>query len=242
MTNPSFYNQSVVITGCSSGIGKAQAEAFLDKGAMVYGLDCQPCPLEHPNFFFSLCDITKEKEVEKVLQKIERVDILCNTAGILDDFAPSLDTSVELFDRIFAVNVRGTFLLCNACLPKMLAQGKGCIINMASIASLIPGGGGAAYTASKHAIYGYTKQLTYDYARKGIRANAIAPGAIRTPMNQKDFLNGGEIAKEIAKETPCGRYAEPEEIAQVTLFLASDDARYIYGDIIPVDGGWMNRS
>src|SRR5690625_5446760 len=103
----------------------------------------------------------------------------------------------------------------------MLKQRNGCIINMTSIAGLVAGGGGAAYTASKHAIIGYTKQLDYDYIREGIRANAIAPGAIQTEMNQADFEGDGELAKWVAEETPAGRWAQPEEVADLTLFLAS---------------------
>src|SRR5699024_12157006 len=99
-----------------------------------------------------------------------------------------------------------------AVLPHMLEQKKGVVVNMASSAGLVAGGGGAAYTASKHAIIGYTKQLDYDYCRDGIRANAIAPGAIQTPMNAADFAGDGEIAKWVAEETPAGRWARPEEV------------------------------
>lgn len=121
----------------------------------------------------------------------------------------------------------------------MLDQNRGVIVNMASIAGLVAGGGGAAYTASKHAIIGYTKQLAYDYSRKGIRANAIAPGAIQTPMNEADFTGDGTMAKWIANETPAGRWAEASEVADLTLYLASDAASYIRGAVIPIDGGWI---
>lgn len=118
---------------------------------------------------------------------------------------------------------------------------KGCIINMTSIAGLVAGGGGAAYTASKHGIIGYTKQLDYDYIRDGIRANAIAPGAIETPMNAADFAGDGKMAKWVADETPAGRWAKPEEVADLTLFIASDKADYIHGAVIPIDGGWIMK-
>lgn len=110
---------------------------------------------------------------------------------------------------------------------------------MASVAGLVAGGGGAAYTASKHAVIGYTKQLTFDYSRQGIRANALAPGAIQTPMNKADFEGDAEIAKWVANETPAGRWAQPDEVAKATLFLASEGASYIQGAVLPIDGGWI---
>lgn len=236
-----FKGQRVLVTGCSSGIGKAQAEAFLAEGAEVWGLDQNACSIQDERFFFWSVDLGDVAAVEAWTKNLSPIDILCNTAGILDAFAPSLETSVAQFDQLYAVNMRACFLLCNAVLPEMLARQKGCIINMASIASLIPGGGGAAYTAMKHALFGYTKQLCYDYGHLGIRVNAIAPGAIATPMNAADFAGKGTIAKEIAQQVPLKRYAQAEEVAQLTLFLASPEAEYIQGDIVPIDGGWLNR-
>lgn len=236
----SLEHQHVVVTGASSGIGKAQCEAFLEEGAYVFGIDCAPCPIHHANFTFQQCDISNEAEVSALTQA--PVDILCNTAGVLDDFLPSDETPLELFDRVMGINVRGTFLVTNHFLPTMLSQGKGNIINMASIASVIPGGGGASYTASKHAILGYTKQLAYDYAHRGIRVNAIGPGAIDTPMNRADFVGDNPICEAVKSQVPQHRYAKPEEVAQLSLFLASEKSAYICGDFIPIDGGWINRN
>src|SRR5690625_7688112 len=118
----------------------------------------------------------------------------------------------------------------------MLKQRNGCIINMTSIAGLVAGGGGAAYTASKHAIIGYTKQLDYDYVREGIRANAISPGAIQTELNRAGFEGEGGLAPWAAAETPAGRWAQPEEVADLTLFWASDQADYRHGPGSPVAG------
>src|SRR5690625_6402537 len=122
-------------------------------------------------------------------------------------------------------NVKGTYLVTNAVLPHMLEQTAGVIVNMASIAGLVGGGGGAAYTASKHAIIGYTKQLSLDYAGQGIRANAIAPGAIQTSMNKADFVGEGEMAEWVANETPAGRWAKPHEVADLTLYLDRKSTR-----------------
>src|SRR5699024_3789742 len=138
-------------------------------------------------------------------------------------------------------NIKGTYVVTNQILPHMLAGKAGVIVNMASIAGLVAGGGGAAYTASKHAIVGYTKQLDMDYCREGIRANAIAPGAIQTPMNKVDFEGDGEMAKWVAEETPAGRWAQPNEVANLTLYIASSLADYIHGAVIPIDGGWIAK-
>ena len=130
------------------------------------------------------------------------------------------------------------FILSNALLPAMLSRGYGHIINMASIAGFSAGGGGAAYTASKHAIIGYTKQLAYDYAAQGLHTNAIAPGAIKTPMNAADFIGNGDMAKKVASQTPAKRWATAQEVANLTLYLTSPQADYINGAVLPIDGGW----
>ena len=120
----------------------------------------------------------------------------------------------------------------------MLEQGNGTIITMTSIAGLVAGGGGVAYTMSKHALVGFIKQLALDYADQGIHVNGIAPGAIETPMNAADFAGEGLMAKQVAEETPLKRWAQPKEVADLTLFLASKQANYMQGTIIPIDGGW----
>lgn len=164
-----------------------------------------------------------------------------NTAGVLDGYAKSLETDEALWDKIFNTNVKGMYFVTNAVLKQMLVQQRGVIVNMASIAGMIAGGGGAAYTASKHAVIGYTKQLSYDYYKDGIRINGIAPGAIETAMNAADFEGNGEMAKWVAEQTPAGRWAKPEEVARVTLFIASEESDYLHATIIPIDGGWMNK-
>lgn len=243
-----YEGKTVFITGASSGIGYAQAEAFLKQGACVFAIDRNEVGLQelkqaYPDQFAYRCtnvaDVEEVAEsVHQALQEYVRIDILVNTAGILDDYKTTLETTEELWDEIFNTNVKGIYYVTNYILPHMLKWKQGVIVNTASIAGLVAGGGGAAYTASKHAIIGYTKQLAYDFSKKGIRANAIAPGAIRTPMNASDFANGGEMAKWVEEETPAGRWAEPEEVAITTLFLASSAADYIHGAVLPIDGGW----
>lgn len=249
-----FKNKVILITGCASGIGFCQGRSFLEKGGQVIGIDsqrtekCETLLAEYPaTFSFYQGDISKGAVVSQLIEQITTaqkgtIDILLNTAGVLDDFRPTLETSEEQWDQIMDTNVKGTYLVTNAVLPQMIQKGHGVIVNMSSVAGLVAGGGGAAYTASKHAIIGYTKQLDLDYVKVGIRANAIAPGAIQTPMNAKDFAGTGEMAKWVANETPAGRWADPQEVANLTLYLASELADYIHGTVIPIDGGgWLAK-
>lgn len=246
-----YSGQTVFVTGAASGIGQAQALAFLDNGANVFAFDMNEGDMPelketYPSqFSYVIGSISSKADVAeaamKAVESFGTIDILLNTAGVLDGFAKTLETDEALWDRIMDTNVKGTYFMTNEILPLMVARKSGVIVNMASIAGLVAGGGGAAYTASKHAIVGYTKQLDMDYCREGIRANAIAPGAIQTPMNQADFAGDGKIAKWVAEETPAGRWAQPVEVANLTLYLASAAADYIHGAVIPIDGGWIAK-
>ncbi|AHI54956.1 3-oxoacyl-ACP reductase [Listeria ivanovii] len=235
-------NKRVFITGTSSGIGLEQTKLFLKEGAVVFGMDIQPTFMEHRNFHFIKGDVRNKEDIKNAVQYASdggNIEILVHTAGVLDDYKPALEVNETDFDYIMDTNFKSLHYLTQEVLKIMIENRKGIIITMASIAGLVAGGGGAAYTASKHAVIGYTKQLAYDYAAYGIRVNGIAPGAIRTKMNKKDFEGDGEIAQQVADETPVGRWGEAEEVAKVTLFLASEGASYIQGAIIPVDGGWI---
>ncbi|KOS69064.1 3-ketoacyl-ACP reductase [Lysinibacillus contaminans] len=246
-----YVGKTVFVTGAASGIGQAQAIAFLENGANVFAFDMDERGLINlqqqyrERFTYRVGSVCSKADVEQAFEgavaTFKQVDILLNTAGVLDGFAKTLDTDEVLWDKIMNTNVKGTYFVTNTVLPHMLKRKSGVIVNMASIAGLVAGGGGAAYTASKHAIVGYTKQLDLDYCREGIRANAIAPGAIQTPMNKADFEGDGEIAKWVAKETPAGRWAQPSEVASLTLYLASKAADYMHGAVVPIDGGWIAK-
>ena len=218
----------VLVTGAASGIGKAQAEAFLAAGDEVIGVDIKDG-----------VDVSDPEQVAKLAAEVGEIDVLLNTAGVLDAYAGMDETDFESWNKILNTNLNSIFLMTKAFLPQMKARKSGVIINMASIAGLVAGGGGIAYTASKHAIVGFTKQLALDEAANGIQVLAIAPGAIDTPMNAADFReNGGAMAKKVAEETPAKRWATAEEVAELTLFLASPAASYMTGAVVPIDGGW----
>lgn len=238
-----LQDKQVLITGVNSGIGLAQAMAFINQGAIVTGLDRNTEQMEKlkqkfpQKFRFIKVDLTDVETLIRVLSEIKEIDILINTAGILDDYRTIDATSLEQWTNVFNTNVTSMFIVTKTILP-ILKQGA-IIVNTASIAGMVAGGGGIAYTTSKHAVIGFTKQLALDYAEKGIRVNGIAPGCIDTPMNAKDFENDGRIAKNVAKEIPIKRWAGACEVASVTLFLASNGASYLQGTVIPVDGGWI---
>jgi 3-oxoacyl-[acyl-carrier protein] reductase len=163
------------------------------------------------------------------------IDILSNTAGLFDGYQGALDTSRETWDRVVAVNLTSLYVMANAVLPVMIAQGRGVIVNMASGAGLRGGGGGAAYTSTKHAVVGFTRQLAADYGKHGVRVNAIAPGLIDTPMTA-DFSSSPDAVQMVTQQ-PAGRIGRPDDIAKAALFLVSDDSDFIHAVTLPVDGG-----
>ena len=227
--------KTVLVTGASSGIGRAQALTFLENGYRVYGVDKD----ENPGFLnelrFIKLDLTGD--LTPLFTSLPEVDILCNTAGVLDDYRPLHETRDEDWEQLFALNLTATMKITRFYLQKMLEKKSGIIINMCSIASFLAGGGGAAYTASKHALAGLTKQIALDYADKNIQVFGLAPGAVKTAMTAADFEPGG-LADWVAEETPIKRWLDPQEVADVSLFLASGKASAMQGEIIKIDGGW----
>lgn len=226
----------VLITGVSSGIGLAQARLFLKNGCAVYGVDKSEAPdIQEENFHFLQLDITGN--LAALFDVVPDVDILCNTAGILDAYKPLLAISDDEIADVFQTNFFATVAITRHYLAKMVERQAGIIINMCSIASFMAGGGGAAYTASKHALAGFTRQLAFDYAKDKVQVFGIAPGAVKTAMTASDFEPGG-LADWVAQETPIGRWSSPDEIAELTGFLASGKASSMQGEIVKIDGGW----
>lgn len=249
-TGARFEGRVAVVTGAGSGMGAAMAQGFHDEGASVVAVDVDGAALErtldalgrHGRARAVELDVTDRNAVAGLAADLaaDGVDILCNNAGILDDYVPAHETSWELWSRVLAVNLSGPFLMSSAFVPVMLERGRGAIVNTASIAGFVAGGGGAAYTTSKHGLIGLTRQLAFDYGRRGIRANAICPGAIATGMTVELRTPelGNEHVNAAIASTPAGRWGTPEEVAALALFLASDEASFIHGVPVLVDGGW----
>ena len=227
--------RTVLVTGVSSGIGLAQAQLFLENGWRVYGVDRSEKPSLTWDFHFLQQDLTLG--LQPVFAWCSQVDVLCNTAGVLDDYKPLLEQTAQEIQEIFEINYVTPVELTRYYLTQMLKKRSGIIINMCSIASSLAGGGGHAYTSSKHALAGFTKQLALDYAEQGVQVFGIAPGAVKTSMTAADFEPGG-LAQWVADETPIKRWIEPEEVAELTLFLASGKAQSMQGEIVKIDGGW----
>jgi 3-oxoacyl-[acyl-carrier protein] reductase len=244
-------SRGVIVTGAGSGMGAAMVERFAAQGDRVAALDWDldaakqvvgrlPAGAGEAIWVDVGDPVAVERAVGEATTFLGAVDVLCSNAGVLDNYRAALDTTVESWDRILRTNLTGPFLLARAVLPQMIERGGGVIINTASISAFVAGGGGAAYTASKHGILGLTKQLAFDYGRHNVRVNAICPGAVRTGMTEHLFTEDGRQAHVDAAiaGTPAGRWAEPSEIAEYAAFLASDAAAFSHGAAYVVDGGW----
>ena len=240
-------DQIALVTGAGSGMGRAIAQEFTTAGARVICLDLNGDAARATASGLAgavglACDISNSAQVAEVCTKAEteigQIDILVNCAGILDGYASVTETSDALWDKIIGVNLKGMFLVSRTVLPGMVARGYGVIVNISSIAGLVAGGGGAAYTSSKHGVIGLTRQMSYDYGKKGIRTNAICPGAVETAMTKEILTSGDMAVMEMVRSVPAGRHGQPEEIAKMALYLASDDASFVHGAVMVIDGGW----
>jgi 3-oxoacyl-[acyl-carrier protein] reductase len=243
--------KTALITGAASGIGRAQALLFAREGAAVVAADLNGDGTEQVVTEIEATggtglavkmDVSDNESVhaavESAVSRFGRIDILSNTAGAFDYYRQTLDTPRELWDKLIAVNLTSLYLVTNAVLPIMLANGGGKVVMIASGAGLMGGGGGAAYTSTKHAVIGYTRQLAAGYGKQGIRANAIAPGLIDTPM-VADISHTEETTAWLGTQ-PGQRLGRPEDIANAALFLVSDESDYIHAITLPVDGGLIS--
>jgi NAD(P)-dependent dehydrogenase (short-subunit alcohol dehydrogenase family) len=239
-----------IVTGGASGIGWATAQRFAADGYVVaiVDLDGDAARLRAEELGGRLhigigADIASERDViacvAAVTKRHERLDVLVNNAGIGEQARPTLEQDVDAFDRLLAIHLRGTFLASREAARAMLARRSGAIVNLASFAALAGIPTRNAYGAAKAGIASMTRSMACEWARDGLRVNAVAPGYVATELVQKLVSNGQVDASAIERRTPMGRLAQPGEIAQAIAFLASDAASYITGATLSVDGGWM---
>jgi NAD(P)-dependent dehydrogenase (short-subunit alcohol dehydrogenase family) len=241
-----------IVTGGASGMGRVAARMFADEGARVVVADVTAAAARAVadevtaaggTAIAVVADVSKEADakrmVDETIAAYGRVDVLYNNAGIMPQADHSvIDTSVEDWDRVMAVNVRGVFLGCKYTIPKMVEQGSGSIINISSFVALVGCSNPQdAYTASKGAVLALTKSLAVQFAPHGVRTNAICPGPVETPLLM-DWLVKDEEAKRIRlARNPTGRFGRPEEIVHMAIYLASDESRWTNGAAMVVDGG-----
>lgn len=244
-------NKTALITGAGSGMGRAMALLFASEGAKVLATDTRADRLDELEAEASAKGLTlsvlkadagSEQEVENMiaetLNRYASLDILVNNAGIMDDFMPVADTGTDLWRRVMAVNIDGPFFSCRAAVRQMLKQGGGVIINVSSIGGLNGSRAGVAYTSSKHALIGLTRNIGFQYAQKGIRCNAIAPGGVQTNIGEHMKPNPFGYERLASGMQANPRMGSAVEIAEVALFLASDKSGFVNGSVVTADGGW----
>ena len=241
-----------LVTGAGSGIGRASALAFAREGAKIVVADVVVDGGEETvsmikktggEASFIKADVAKAAEVEALINTAVatygRLDCAHNNAGIAGRSATVADDTEENWDRILAINLKGVWLCMKYEIPQMLKQGSGAIVNTASDAGLIAVRRGGAYVASKHGVVGLTKTAALEYAKAGIRVNAVCPGPIDTPMLQRGASLRPQIIEKMAAAQPVGRLGQPQEIAEAVVWLCSDAASFVTGQAMPVDGGYM---
>jgi NAD(P)-dependent dehydrogenase (short-subunit alcohol dehydrogenase family) len=248
-----FQAKVVLITGGTSGIGRAAAVAFAHEGASVAiagrrveegNETLRLVQAEGSEGLFIRADISKSADVESmlatVLSRFGRLDAAFNNAGVEDAAAPFHEQTVENYDRVMGINVKGLWLSMQAEIRQMLKQGGGAIVNTSSIGGLIAIANNATYVATKHAVIGYTKAAALEYAKQGIRVNAVAPAAIDTDMVRR-FASEPAVRDKLAAAHPIGRLGQAEEVAQAVLWLASPAASFVTGHTLVVDGGYLAK-
>ena len=245
----SLAQKTALVTGAGSGIGRAIALQFARSRAKVWVVDRDSLAGEGTvaaihsigaEAEFALLDVSSEADALALAVRLPAIDILVNNAGIGHVGSLPTTTAADL-DRLFAVNVRGAFNLCRAFVPAMLAQGRGSVISLASVAGVVAVRERLAYTTTKFALVGLTKALALDHSHTGVRFNAICPGRVETPFVQSRLAESPDPAatrREMAATQLAGRMAQPEEIAAAALYLAADESAMVTGSTLMIDSGW----
>jgi NAD(P)-dependent dehydrogenase (short-subunit alcohol dehydrogenase family) len=245
-----FKNKVAIVTGGTSGIGRATAIAFAKKGAKVAVVDWIESN-ETVNLIkdlggeaiFIKCDVSKTTDVkamvEKTIAAFGRLDYAYNNAGIEGASAPTHECTEENWDKTIGINLKGIWLCMKYEIPEILKQGKGAIVNCASVAGLVGFAGLPAYVASKHGVIGLTKTAALECAKLGIRVNVVCPGVIQTPMIDRLTGKTKEAIEQFTGLEPVGRFGQPEEIANAVVWMCSDEASFVTGHAMAVDGGFV---
>src|SRR3989475_3823897 len=247
-----FEGKVALVTGAASGIGRASALAFAREGAKTVVADVLVEGGEETvriikeaggDALLVRTDVSKAAEVETLIQKIVetygRLDYAHNNAGVAGADAPTADCTEENWDHTIAINLKGVWLCMKYEIPQMLKQGSGAIVNTASVAGLVGLPGFSAYVAAKHGVNGLTKTAALEYAKAGIRVNAVCPGAIRTPMFERGVRDNPGLEEQVRAMEPIGRMATPEEVGEAVVWLCSEAASFVTGLPMAVDGGWV---
>jgi len=236
-----FQGKSAFVTGAGSGIGEAVARALHREGARVTIADLSPDRAQavaneigDERALAVVLDVRDEPAVRHALP--DDLDVLVNVAGI-GSTTSAPETSLEIWEDVFAVNARGTFLTCKYAIPSMIERGGGSIVNMASVAGIVGLRNRAAYCASKGAVIAFTRALAVDHVAEGVRVNAVCPGTVDSPWVQRLVAEAGESIDVLRARQPMGRLGRPEEIAEAVLYLASDAAVFMTGSVLTIDGG-----
>jgi len=246
-----FQDKVVLITGAASGIGLASVERIAQEGGTILCADVQPEAVQASakravelggRAEAVRCDVGDPEQVRHTVatcvERFGRLDVLCNIAGILR-FDHTHELSLDDWSRVLQVNLTGTFLMCQAALPHLVAT-RGCIVNMSSTSALAGLAYGSAYGASKAGVLALTRSIAVEYGKQGVRANAICPGSISTPMTKSPSFPEGVDMKLVMRAMPLDKFRGPETVASLVAFLASEDAAHVNGEDVRVDGATLS--
>jgi NAD(P)-dependent dehydrogenase (short-subunit alcohol dehydrogenase family) len=220
-----FAGKRVLVTGAGSGIGAAVARLLASEGATVVAADLTGTDVR--------LDVRDEAQVARVVRD---VDVLVNVAGV-GSTTTAPETPLDVWEEVFAVNARGTFLCCKHAIPAMIGRGGGSIVNIASVAAIVGLKNRAAYCASKGAVVSLTRALAVDHVGDGIRVNAVCPGTVDTPWVRRLVDEAGESLETLTSRQPLGRLGTADEVAEAVAYLASDSAGFVTGSVLVIDGG-----
>lgn len=248
----SMRTKTALVTGAGSGIGQATAVAFARAGANVVMADIDARGGEATlalmdgldgKHHFVTADVSKSSDVRRLVQTTVDVfgslDFAFNNAGIQGELSQTADCSEDNWDHITGINLKGVWLCMKYEIEQMLKQGGGAIVNNSSNFGLVGSNGMPAYSAAKHGVVGLTKTAAIEYADRAIRVNAVCPGPVQTPLVEKIVAHQPEIVDAITDREPIGRMGQPDEIAAAVVWLCSDEASFVVGSVLPVDGGFV---